>query len=338
MDERRDPNWDFGTNPCSEIILRNREFCNLSEIIIREDDTFETLAEKVRRATILGTWQSSLTNFKYISKEWKKNCEEERLLGVSMTGIMDNKIMNGSSSPKGMKGWEGYSTLEEILQALKKIAVSTNKEWAKILKINPAAAITCVKPSGTVSQLVDSASGIHSRHAEFFIRTVRADNKDSLCQFMKDAGFPWEPEVNKPEHTSVFSFPFKSPKSSVFRMDKTAVEQLELWLKYQDNWCEHKPSITVYLQEYEWPEVGAWVWNHFDKISGISFLPMMDHVYRQAPYQDCSKEEYEKFLNERMPKNINWEDLSNYEKQDMTMGSQTYACSADGACEIPDLI
>ena len=319
---RRDPEHDFGTNPCSEIILRSREFCNLSEVVIREDDTEETLKEKVKLATILGTWQSTLLNFKYISRKWSESCYEERLLGVSLTGIMDSKLTNG----KG-KG------LENLLQQLKQVAIHTNKELSKLLGINQSVAITCVKPSGTVSQLVDSASGIHARHNPYYIRTIRADKKDPLAKMMKDAGFPYEPDVTKPEHTLVFSFPVKGPRNGVYRKDMSAIEQLELWKIYQDNWCEHKPSVTVSVQEHEWMNVGSWVWEHFDQMSGVSFLPMTEHSYRQAPYQDCTKEEYDRLIAD-MPKEVNWATLCEYEEQDMTTGAQELACSAPTGCEI----
>ena len=322
---RREPRDDFGTNPCSEIILRSREFCNLSEVVVRGRDTAESLRKKVRIATILGTFQSTLTSFKYLSREWKRNCDEERLLGVSLTGIMDNSITNGK------KG-----NLEQLLEDLKKEAVATNKEYAEKLDIPQSAAITCVKPSGTVSQLVDSASGIHARHNPYYIRTVRADNKDPLCAFMKDAGFPAEADVMKPQHTTVFSFPMQSPKNAVFRQDMTAKEQLELWQKYQKHWCEHIPSVTISVKEHEWMEVGNWVWDNFDSISGISFLPFSEHTYRQAPYQDCSKEEYEEAL-KAMPKNVDWSQLSKYEEQDFTAGAQELACAADGGCEVVDI-
>ena len=322
---RREPRDDFGTNPCSEIILRSREFCNLSEVVVRGRDTAESLRKKVRIATILGTFQSTLTSFKYLSREWKRNCDEERLLGVSLTGIMDNSITNGK------KG-----NLEQLLEDLKQEAVVTNKEFADKLDIPQSAAITCVKPSGTVSQLVDSASGIHARHNPYYIRTVRADNKDPLCAFMKDAGFPAEADVMKPQHTTVFSFPMQSPKNAVFRQDMTAKEQLELWQKYQTHWCEHKPSVTISVKEHEWMEVGNWVWKNFDSISGISFLPFSEHTYRQAPYQDCTKEEYEEAL-KAMPKNVDWSQLSKYEEQDFTAGAQELACAADGGCEVVDI-
>ena len=318
---RRATREDFGTNPCSEIILRSREFCNLSECVVRREDTRESLKEKVRTAAILGTFQSTLTEFKYLSREWKKNCDEERLLGVSLTGIMDNPLTNGSK-----KG------LDTLLEELRDIAYETNKEWAEKLGIPTSAAITCVKPSGTVSQLVDSASGIHARHNPFYIRTVRADNKDPLCKLMQDMGFPNEADVTKPEHTTVFSFPMKTPKGAICRMDMTALEQLELWKVYAESWCEHKPSVTISVKEDEWVEVAAWVYDHFDSISGISFLPFSEHVYRQAPYQDCTEEEYKEAL-KTMPKNVDWAELSKYESQDYTIASQELACTA-GGCEI----
>ena len=319
---RRDPNHEFGTNPCSEIILRSREFCNLTEVVVRGDDTLKSLKEKVRVATILGVFQSTLVNFKYLSSGWKKNCEEERLLGVSLTGIMDNEYTNG------LKG-----NLEMFLNDLRKVAQDTAKEWSDKLGVPMPAAITCVKPSGTVSQLVDAASGIHARHSPYYIRTVRADVKDPLAKMMIDMGFPAEPDVTKPDHTLVFSFPIKSPDNAVYRKDMTAIEQLELWLMYQRHWCEHKPSITVSVKEQEWPEVGGWVWNHLDEVSGVSFLPFSEHTYQQAPYQDCEKEDYEALL-AKMPKDVNWAMLADYEKQDTTTGSQELACSAAGGCEI----
>ena len=324
---RRDPDHDFGTNPCSEIILRSREFCNLTEVVVRGDDTPETLKRKVKLATILGTFQSSLTNFKYLSKKWSENCEEERLLGVSLTGIMDNEYTNGTGAKVILDG-----ALESMLEDLRNEAVKTNATWAAKLGIPVSAAITCVKPSGTVSQLVDSASGIHARHSPYYIRTVRADKKDPLALMMKDMGFPVEDDVTKPQHTYVFSFPQKSPDHAVFRSEISAISQLEMWLTYQRHWCEHKPSVTVSVKEEEWPEVGAWVYNHFDEMSGVSFLPFSDHVYKQAPYQDCTKEEYEA-LAAKMPKEVDWTKLATYEKQDATTGSQELACVA-GGCEI----
>jgi ribonucleoside-diphosphate reductase alpha chain len=323
---RRDPDHEFGTNPCSEIILRSKEFCNLTEIVVREDDTEETLKQKVKLATILGTWQSTLTNFKYLNKKWRENCEEERLLGVSMTGIMDCELTNATNNG-----------LAELLRELKQVAIDTNKEWAKKLNVNQSAAITCVKPSGTVSQLVDSASGIHARHNPYYIRTVRADKKDPLAKMMRDADFPVEDDVTKPDHTWVFSFPIKGPAKGIYRKDMTAIEHLELWKVYQDNWCEHKPSITVSVNEDEWLGVGAWVYENFDKMSGVSFLPFADHSYRQAPYQDCTTQEYVSLL-KKMPQEIDWSKLSEYENKDMTHGSQELACSAEGGCEIVDLV
>ena len=313
--------FEFGTNPCSEIILRNREFCNLSEVVVRSTDNRQTLLEKVRIATILGTLQSTLVNFKYVSKGWRKNCEEERLLGVSLTGIMDCSFTNGKE-----KG------LEKLLDDLREMAVKTNEEWAKKIGINQSVAITCVKPSGTVSQLVDAASGIHARHNPYYIRTVRGDKKDPLTKMMTDAGFPVEDDVMNPSHTVVFSFPMKVGKDSVFRTDMTAIEQLELWLTYQKHWCEHKPSVTICVKEHEWLEVGAWVYKHFEFMSGVSFLPFSEHTYKQAPYQDVKKEEYEILVN-KMPKQVEWSKLSDYEKTDMTVGAQELACAA-GFCEI----
>ena len=321
---RRDARDDFGTNPCSEIILRSREFCNLTECVVRGWDDVKSLKKKVRFATILGTWQSTLTNFKYLTGEWKRNCNEERLLGVSLTGIMDNPDTNGSTG-----GLDGR------LRELRQEAIKTNKEWSEKLGIPQSAAITCVKPSGTVSQLVDSASGIHARHNPYYIRTVRGDNKDPITKFMKDQGFPCEPDVTKPNHTTVFSFPMKSPDGAVCRQDMTALEQLELWKTYQEHWCEHKPSVTISVKEEEWVDTASWVYNNFDDISGISFLPFSDHTYKQAPYQDCSEEEYQE-LYSKMPKNVDWTGLSDYEQQDYTAGSQELACSA-GVCEVVDL-
>ena len=318
---RKTEGWEFGTNPCSEIILRDREFCNLSEVVVRPDDTPTTLTNKVVDAAILGTLQSTLTNFKYISKTWQKNCEEERLLGVSLTGIMDNKYTNGKAGDPS-----------KLLRELKEAAVLTNKEWARMIGINQSVAVTCVKPSGTVSQLTDSASGIHARHNPYYIRTVRGDKKDPLTQMMSDHGFPVEDDILKPEHTSVFSFPMKVNSSAVFRSDMSAIEQLELWLIYQQNWCEHKPSVTISVKEHEWLEVGAWVYKNFEYMSGVSFLPFSEHNYQQAPYQDCTVKEYKSLLR-KMPKEIDWTRLAEYEKVDMTIASQELACVA-GVCEI----
>jgi ribonucleoside-triphosphate reductase len=320
---RNTTDYEFGTNPCSEIILRNREFCNLSEVVVRASDTRETLLEKVRLATILGTIQSTLVNFKYISKSWQKNCEEERLLGVSLTGIMDCNVTNG----KGPHG-----SLPAILQDLKGMAVKTNEEFAKKFGINQSVAVTCVKPSGTVSQLTNAASGIHARHNPYYIRTVRGDKKDPLTKMMIDQGFPVEDDVMNPSHTSVFSFPHKVDQGAVFRTDLTAIEQLELWKTYQEHWCEHKPSVTISVKEHEWLKVGAWVYENFNYMSGVSFLPFSEHTYKQAPYQDCNKEEYEMLL-DKMPKIVEWNKLSEYEQTDMTIGAQELACAA-GFCEI----
>lgn len=322
--ETFDEDYQYGTNPCSEIILRPYQFCNLTEVVVRATDNIDTLKEKVRLATILGTIQSTYTKFPYLRKIWAKNTEEERLLGVSLTGIMDNPLLTSKNAG-----------LEATLEELRNVAIRTNAVWAERLGIPVSAAITCVKPSGTVSQLVDSASGIHARHSDYYIRTVRGDNKDPLTQFMKDQGIPNEPCVMKPEQTTVFSFPQKSPPNAVTRNDMTAVEQLETWLVYQRYWCEHKPSVTISVRDSEWVEVGAFVYKHFDEMSGVSFLPHSDHTYQQAPYQDCSQREYEDMLS-LMPTNIDWSKLSEYESEDNTSGMQTLACSGD-ACEIVDL-
>ncbi|MDB9962837.1 hypothetical protein OAD41_00240 [bacterium] len=324
LNGRRDADYEFGTNPCSEIILRPSQFCNLTECVVRATDNIDTLSEKVRLATILGTIQSTFVKFPYLRKQWIDNTSEERLLGVSLTGIMDNPLMTLKN-----KG------LDKTLAHLKQVAVDTNAEWAAKLGIPVAAAITCVKPSGTVSQLVDSASGIHARHSPYYIRTVRGDNKDPLTQFMKDQGIPSEPDAFKPDQTTVFSFPQKAPKGAVCTKDMTAIEQLEMWLMYQRNWCEHKPSVTINVKGDEWLEVGAFVYKHFDEMSGVSFLPFNEHTYQQAPYQDCGKRDYT-ILKSCMPDRIDWSKLSEYENEDNTSGSQTLACSGD-ACEIVDL-
>jgi len=321
---RRDTNFEFGTNPCSEIILRPYQFCNLTEVVVRATDTLEDLERKVNLATILGTIQSTYTHFPYLRKVWKDNTEAERLLGVSLTGIMDNKLMSEN----------GYQ-LGNLLENLKNVAIATNAEWAERLGIPASAAITCVKPSGTVSQLVDSSSGIHARHSAYYIRTVRGDNKDPLTQFMKDQGIPSEPDVMKPDATTVFSFPMKSPVGAVTRNDMTALEQLELWLTYQRHWCEHKPSVTITVRDHEWMEVGAWVYTYFDEVSGVSFLPHSDHSYQQAPYQECTEREYLEAL-ALMPAKIDWAKLSEYETEDTSKGTSTFACSG-GSCEIVDL-
>lgn len=318
---RRSTSLNYGTNPCSEIILRDKQFCNLTEVVVRAEDTFESLARKVRIASILGTIQSTLTSFQFLSEEWKRNTEEERLLGVSLTGIMDNAWMSGE--------YESL-VLPERLEALRNIARETNEEFAKRLGVAPSVAITAVKPSGTVSQLVDSASGIHARHAPYYIRRIRMDKKDPIYNYLKEAGVEVEDEVHRPDSTAVFSFPMKAPEGAVTRTDKTAIEQLELWLIYQRHWCEHKPSVTISVKDDEWPEVGAWVWKHFDEISGVSFLPHSDHSYQQAPYEDVTKEYYEDML-ARTPATIDWTKL--VEETDNTEGSQTLACTG-GSCEI----
>ena len=318
---RREIGKEWGTNPCSEIILRPYQFCNLTEVVVRPTDTEKTLTHKVKLATILGTIQSTYTNMPYLRPVWRRNTEEERLLGVSLTGIMDNEITSKPSA--------------KTLNKLRDVAVQTNNEVAQQLGVAASAAITCVKPSGTVSQLVDSASGIHARHSEYYIRTVRGDNKDPLTQFMQDAGIPSEPCVMKPDSTTVFSFPTRSPDNAVTRNDMSAVEQLELWKTYALEWCEHKPSVTITVRDEEWLKVGAWVFDNFDICSGVSFLPHSDHTYAQAPYQDCDKATYTSALKE-MPKKIDWSKLSEYEKEDNTAGSQTLACSGD-SCEVVDL-
>ena len=349
---RRDTNYEFGTNPCSEIILRPSQFCNLTEVVVRATDNIDTLSEKVRLATILGTIQSTYTKFPYLRKVWKDNTEEERLLGVSLTGVMDNPLMTLKN-----KG------LDKTLAHLKKVAVDTNAKWADRLGIPVSTAITCNKPSGTVSQLVDSSSGIHARHSKYYIRTVRGDNKDPLTQFMIDQGIPNEPEAFKPDQTTVFSFPMKAPTNAVVTADMAAIEQLEMWLAYQRHWCEHKPSVTINVKGAEWFEVGAFVYKHFDEMSGVSFLPYDEHTYQQAPYQECDKvkpvyKEIEvtdtdgrviwvesdeiakhsyKSLLALMPKKIDWSRVSEYENEDNTSGSQTLACSGD-SCEIVDLV
>jgi ribonucleoside-diphosphate reductase alpha chain len=329
--ERREE-ADFGTNPCSEINLRSKQVCNLSEIVVRPDDTFDTLKEKARIAAILGTLQATLTDFRYLSTKWRKNTEEEALLGVSLTGIMDHPILSGNSISSKWFCENRMMNLPTILTELKEVVIETNKEWAEKLGINPATATTAIKPSGTVSQLVDSASGIHPRYSEYYIRTVRADKKDPLTQFMVEMGFPVEDDVTAPHNTSVFSFPMKAPDNSIFRDDRTAIQQLEQWKLYAVYWCEHKPSITVYVREHEWMEVGAWVYKNFDILSGVSFLPHSNHTYRQAPYQEINKEKYEGLL-KSMPRGVDWGDLRSYEEVDTTTGVKELACSA-GGCEI----
>jgi len=320
---RREADHQFGTNPCSEIILRPYQFCNLTEVVARVDDTKDSLAAKVEIAAVLGTIQSTYTNFPYLRKIWQRNTEDERLLGVSITGIMDSKLLSGlRDNEKSIN----------LLNYLKAIAVKTNKKLADKLGIEQSTAITCVKPSGTVSQLVDSASGIHARHSEYYVRTVRGDNKDPLTQFMIAKGIPNEPDVTKADTTTVFSFPVQAPKGCITRNDMTAIEQLEMWLLFQRHWCEHKPSVTITVRDQEWIAVGAWVYDNFDEVSGVSFLPHSDHSYRQAPYQEIDRSE---FLNKMvaMPKAVQWSDLTEFELEDTTVSSQTLACTGT-SCEL----
>ena len=320
---RRDPDHLWGTNPCSEIILRPYQFCNLTEVVVRNDDTVEKLKEKVKLATELGTYQSTLTDFKYLRKIWKDNTEEERLLGVSLTGILDNAVLHNTDG------------LDVALNKLKQSAISTNKSLAEKIGIPVSTAITCVKPSGTVSQLVDSASGIHPRHSKHYIRTVRGDNKDPLTKFMKDIGIPNEPAIASESSVTVFSFPCKAPDNALIRDDLTAIEHQNLWKIYAENWCEHKPSITVSVKEDEWLEVGSWVYNNFDSLSGVSFLPYSEHTYKQAPYQECTEKEYKELL-KKIPEDINWLSLEEYELEDTTTGSQELSCTGD-VCEVVDI-
>jgi ribonucleoside-diphosphate reductase alpha chain len=322
---RRDSDHQFGCNPCSEIILRDGQFCNLTEVVVREGDTGIELQEKMRLATILGTFQASLTNLRRLRAKWVHNTEEEALLGVSLTGIMDNQMMNSPTD-----------ALVELLESLKLISVQTNKLWAKKLGIKQATATTAIKPSGTVSQLVDSASGIHTRHNDYYLRRVRADAKDPIAQLMKDEGVPCEDDIMKPDSVKVFTFPMKAPDDAVLRDDRTAIKQLELWLTYQRHYCEHKPSVTISVKEHEWMDVGAWVYKHFDEVSGVSFLPHSDHSYQQAPYEDCTKEEYER-LSSLMPTSVDWSLISKYELEDSTKGTKTLACTGN-VCELVDLI
>jgi len=319
---RRDKEHEFGTNPCSEIILRPHQFCNLTELVVRPGDSIESLARKARLASILGTIQAGFTDFKYLRKIWRDNCEEERLLGVSLTGICDNPSL----------------ILDPLtLSRIKNVVIDTNKEWAERLGIPQATATTCVKPSGTVSQLVDSASGLHTRYSPYYLRTVRGDNKDPLTQFMKDAGVYNEPCVRKPDTTTVFYFAKKAPESSLKRDDLSAVGSLEIWDLLQRYWCEHKPSATVFVKEHEWMEVGSWVYDNFDNLSGVSFLPYDGGTYKQAPYQELTEEQYHEWLAAHPMPEINWDDLRFYETEDNTTGSQEYACSAGASCEIVDI-
>ena len=333
---RRDSNHDFGCNPCSEIILRDGQFCNLTEVVVRAEDKQKDILRKVRLATILGTFQASLTNIKRLRPKWVHNTEEEALLGVSLTGIMDNSFMNGSINGRGVSEWNSnQKSLPDFLIYLKKETVKTNKEWSELLGISQSTATTAIKPSGTVSQLVNSASGIHTRHNDYYIRRVRADKKDPIAQLMEDQGIPCENDVMKPNSVKVFSFPMKSPDGAVLRNDRSAIQQLELWLMYQRYYCEHKPSVTVSVREHEWMDVGAWVYEHFDEVSGVSFLPHSDHSYQQAPYEDCTKEVYEA-LEQAMPEAVDWDLISEYELTDQTVGTKTLACTGN-ICEIVDL-
>lgn len=325
---RRETDHEFGTNPCGEIILRPFGFCNLSEVVIRASDTFDDLKRKVQLATIIGTFQSTLTDFRYIRKQWKVNAEEERLLGVSLTGIMDHPVLSGQSH---FMQNQDMADLEILLKHLKNETIKTNKEWAARLSIPVSASITTVKPSGTVSQLVDSASGIHPRHNQYYVRTVRADVKDPLATFLKDQGVPCEPDVTNTSNL-VFSFPIKAPDGCITRNTRSAVEALEHYLIFKRHWCEHNPSITVYVKEHEWLEVGAWVYQHLNEIGGVSFLPHSEHVYKQAPYQDITKEQYEE-LAAKFP-TINWQDFDGYEKEDNTTASHELAC-VGASCELP---
>lgn len=337
---RRDPDHLFGTNPCSEIILRDSEFCNLSEVIVRPNDVLATLKRKVEIATILGTLQSTLTDFKFLSKKWKQNCEEERLLGVSLTGIMDHPILNGCGLVEIERGLDGVAPawfsdpmdLSEILEELKQHAISTNAKWATKLGINASVAITCVKPSGTVSQLCNTASGIHPRYSRYYIRNVRQDKKDPISQFLIDQGIPYQNAPESPDNMYVFSFPIQSPDNAVLRDDFNCLKQLELWKTYAEHWCEHKPSITVYYRPDEFLALGDWVYTNFDILSGVSFLPYSEHTYRAAPYEEISEERYKEEM-AKMPEGINWDELAQYESDDNTIGSQELACAA-GGCEI----
>jgi ribonucleoside-triphosphate reductase len=323
---RREWDIEFGTNPCSEIILRPNQFCNLTEVVCRADDTRASLKKKIRMATILGTIQATMTNFGYLRKRWQNNTEEERLLGVSLTGIMDCKLIN--------KSYNEFK-VDSLLAALKEYSIEVNKEWSKKLNIPQSTAVTCVKPSGTVSQLVDSSSGIHARHAPYYLRTVRGDVKDPLTQFMVEAGIPNEPDQMRPDSTVVFSFPMKSPDHAIHRNDQGAIEQLKFWKMYAEKWCEHKPSVTISVKEHEWIEVGSWCWSNFEYLSGVSFLPYTDHTYKQAPYQDITKKEYTKYIQE-FPTDIDWSRLPEWEKEDTTKGTQELACTA-GVCELVDI-
>lgn len=323
---RRDSEHEFGTNPCGEILLRPCGLCNLSEVVIRASDSADDIKRKVRIATILGTWQSTLTNFRYVSKKWQRNAEEERLLGVSLTGIKDNSLTSGA---------QGFTHLKNVLTEWKEHAIETNAKFAADMGINPSAAITTVKPSGTVSQLVDSSSGIHARYAPYYIRRVRASKNESIGKFMVQEGFPVEDDLMSPERTHVFSFPIKSPSDATYSKDEPATRQLEHWLIYRQAWCEHNPSVTINVKEDEWLKVGSWVYENFDDIGGVSFLPY-SHSYQQAPYEEVDEDAYNE-LKDSMPDDIDWKKLAAFETEDMTLGSQTMACSG-GVCEVVDAV
>ena len=330
---RRDTDHLFGCNPCSEIILRDGQFCNLTEVVVRAEDKQKDIMRKVRLASILGTFQASLTNIKRLRPKWVHNTEEEALLGVSLTGIMDNEFMNGNNTDRGHYG---KRSLPDFLSDLKKETVKTNEHWSELLGIQQATATTAIKPSGTVSQLVDSASGIHTRHSDYYIRRVRADAKDPIAQLMEDQGIPAEADVMKPNSVKVFSFPMKAPKGAVTRNERNAIEQLDLWLMYQRYYCEHKPSVTISVREHEWMDVGAWVYKHFDEVSGVSFLPHSDHTYQQAPYEECDRKTHDE-LAWKMPSEVNWDLISEYELTDQTVSTKTLACTGS-VCELVDLV
>ncbi len=323
----RDPEHEFGTNPCSEIILRPKQFCNLTEVVVRPEDTLETLTEKVKMATILGTLQSSFTKFAYLDEDWRDNCQDERLLGVSFTGIYDNKLMSGQL---------GTAKLRWTLKKLKEVAEETNLEWAHKLDINPSKAITCCKPSGTTSCVAGTSSGMHPRYSDYYIRRVRVDIKDPICQFMIDKGFPHEPCQSRPQTTMVFSFPMSSPEGAVTQSELDPIDHLNLWLEYQTHWCDHKPSVTISYTDDKFISIGQWVWENWQYVSGISFLPLSDHIYEQAPFEPIDSRTYNQMV-EEMPTNINWSDLYKYEKEDHTTGTQTLACTG-GSCDVVDLV
>jgi ribonucleoside-triphosphate reductase len=319
----RDPNHEWGTNPCSEIILRDKQFCNLSEVVVRPTDTLASLKKKAHHAAVFGTWQSTLTDFRFLGKKWQTNTEDERLLGVSMTGVMDHSVLSGR---------EGLEKCGQWLREIRKVAIKTNHDLALELGIPMAAAITANKPSGTVSSLVDSASGMHARHAPYYVRTARQDSKDPLAQLMIDQGFYHERDKMNPEDW-VFFFPTKAPEGAITRSEVDAIAQLEHWKCFQMNWCEHKPSVSISVRDHEWMDVGAWVFRNFEWMSGVSFFPFSDHVYEQAPFMDCTEEQYHKWV-ARMPETVDWSRLSDYEKSDTTTGSQELSCSSATGCEI----